>query len=138
MATTGGRPIAAVRRDSPNLIVSEFVPFDLLLPHVDVMVTNGGWGGVHFALSHGVPLVVAGSTEDKAEVGARLARSGAGVRLRSGSPGPARIRRAVETVLRDPAYRTRAEELAAELAELDATRSISQVIIGRARSGSVG
>ncbi|SEC76997.1 nucleotide disphospho-sugar-binding domain-containing protein [Rhodococcus koreensis] len=138
VATTGGRPIAAVRRDSPNLIVSEFVPFDLLLPHVDVMVTNGGWGGVHFALSHGVPLVVAGSTEDKAEVGARLARSGAGVRLRSGSPGPARIRRAVETVLRDPAYRTRAEELAAELAELDATRSISQVIIGRARSGSVG
>ncbi|MFC9840497.1 nucleotide disphospho-sugar-binding domain-containing protein [Rhodococcus sp. NPDC127530] len=134
VVTTGGRPIEAVRRTSPNVIVSEFVPFDLLLPHVDVMVTNGGWGGVHFALSHGVPIVAAGSTEDKAEVGARLARSGAGLRLRSGSPSPARIRRAVETVLRDPGYRTRARELAAELSELDATRLISRAVDTRTRS----
>jgi UDP:flavonoid glycosyltransferase YjiC (YdhE family) len=32
------------------------------------MVTNGGYGGVQMALSYGVPLVVAGASEDKPEV----------------------------------------------------------------------
>jgi UDP:flavonoid glycosyltransferase YjiC (YdhE family) len=42
-----------------------------LLPHVDAMVTNGGYGGVQQALAHGVPLVVTGDSEDKPEVAAR-------------------------------------------------------------------
>lgn len=134
VVATGGRPVDAVRRSSPNLIVTEFVPFDRLLPHVDAMVTNGGWGGVHFALSHGVPLVVAGSTEDKAEIGARVARSGAGIRLRSGSPRPAAIRRAVDEVLGTPRHRDRARALADELATLDATALISR----RVRAGVAG
>ncbi|MFF0816424.1 glycosyltransferase [Rhodococcus sp. NPDC003318] len=126
VVATGGRPVEAVRRTSPNVIVTEFVPFGVLLPHVDAVVTNGGWGGVHFTLSHGVPLVVAGSTEDKAEIGARVARSGAGIRIRSGSPSPTAIRRAVDEVLTSPERRFRARALADELATLDATALISR------------
>ncbi len=126
VVATGGRPADAVRRTAPNVVVTEFVPFSLLLPHVDVMVTNGGWGGVHFALSHGVPLVVAGSTEDKAEIGARVARSGAGIRIRSGSPSPTTIRRAVTKALADDRFRGRARALADDLAGHDATASISR------------
>ena len=37
------------------------------------MVTNGGYGGVQQALANGVPLVVAGDSEDKPEVAARVA-----------------------------------------------------------------
>ena len=44
----------------------------MLLPRTDVLVTNGGYGGVQQALAHGVPLVVAGRTEDKVEVAARV------------------------------------------------------------------
>ncbi len=54
-----------------NTYVAEHIPHDLLLPKVDVMVTNGGYGAVQRALSTGVPLVVAGNTEDKPEVAAR-------------------------------------------------------------------
>ncbi|EME18457.1 glycosyltransferase [Rhodococcus triatomae] len=126
IAATGGRPADAVHSAPSNVVVTEFVPFSLLLPHVDVMVTNGGWGGVHFALSHGVPLVVAGSTEDKAEIGARVARSGAGIRIRTGSPSPAALRRAVSEVLADGRYAARARELAADLACHDATESIAR------------
>ncbi|MFD1813281.1 glycosyltransferase [Rhodococcus gannanensis] len=126
VVATGGRPVDSLRRTAANVVVTEFVPFSLLLPHVDVMVTNGGWGGVHFALSHGVPLVVAGSTEDKAEIGARVARSGAGVRIRSGSPSPAAVRRAVTEVLADTRYGVRARALADDLACHDATKSISR------------
>ena len=64
----------------PNTYVAEYLPHDVLLPKVDVMVTNGGYGAVQRALSTGVPLVVAGDTEDKPEVAARVAWSGAGDR----------------------------------------------------------
>jgi hypothetical protein len=40
------------------------VPFKPLMPLVDVYVTNGGFGGVQYALTNGLPIVTAGTTED--------------------------------------------------------------------------
>ena len=34
-----------------------YLPFDWLLPKVDVLVTNGGYGSVNQAMSFGIPLV---------------------------------------------------------------------------------
>ena len=74
VATTGKRTLALDgAAGSANLRLERHVPFARLMPFVDVMVTNGGYGGVHFALAHGVPLVVAGQTEDKTEICARVA-----------------------------------------------------------------
>ncbi|MHA0039744.1 glycosyltransferase [Deinococcus sp. PESE-13] len=99
-----------------------FVPFTALLPHVAVSLTNGGYGGTVQALSHGVPCVVAGRSEDKAEVAARVAYSGAGLNLSTATPSPARIRAAVRRVLREPAFREQAGELGRELRQHDAPR----------------
>jgi UDP:flavonoid glycosyltransferase YjiC (YdhE family) len=88
--------------------IEPFVPFTELLPLVDVMVTNGGYGGVQMALAYGVPLVGAGTTEDKMEVNARVAHSGAGVSLKVDRPTSAQVLKGVQTVLDDPAYRVRA------------------------------
>lgn len=75
VATTGGRPVAQIPGDIPaNARVAEFVPHADLFPHISVMVTNGGFGGVQSALADGVPLVIAGDTEDKPEVAARVGR----------------------------------------------------------------
>ncbi len=117
VAATGGRPIGAIPGPLPdNARVAEFIPYDLLLPRVDVMVTNGGYGGVQYALAHGVPLVVAGSSEDKPEVAARVHWSGTGINLRAGRPKAADIRSAVRSVLQGSSYRQRAAELGAEMA----------------------
>ncbi len=102
-----------------NVRVAEFLPYDQLLPRVDVMVTNGGFGGVQRALAHGLPLVVAGASEDKPEVAARVAWTGAGIDLRRGRPSPNRIRRAVRTVLREPTYAEAARAQQRAIAELD-------------------
>ena len=61
--------------------VAGFLPYAALLPRVDLMVTNGGWGGTLAALSHGIPLVIAGGDLDKPEIAARVAWTGAGVNL---------------------------------------------------------
>ena len=87
VATTGGRDVSELNVPMPpNTYVAEYIPHDVLLPKVDVMVTNGGYGAVQRALATGVPLVVAGNTEDKPEVAARVAWSGAGINLRTGTP----------------------------------------------------
>lgn len=126
IATTGGPAASLVRSPGANAVVTEFVPYEWMLPRTDVLVTNGGWGGVHFALRHGVPMVVAGTTEDKNEVAARIVRSGTGIRIRSTRPSA--IRRAVRAVLDDPGYRERARAMAAELADLDGSKRISAAL----------
>ena len=94
-----------------NLRLTEFVPFTELLPLTDLMITNGGYGGVQLALAHGVPLVVAGLTEDKMEVSARVTWSGTGIALKTDTPSARQVQQAAATVLADPAYRARASEL---------------------------
>ena len=129
VATTGGPDPGPLRRGLPaNVRLERFVPHDLLLPHVDVMVTNGGYGGVQQALANGVPLVVAGDSEDKPEVAARVQWSGAGINLHTGRPSPAMVARSVRRVLSRPSYRRRARALQAEIAATDPLATISAAL----------
>ena len=92
------------------------MPFAALMPHVSAMISNGGYGGLHFALAHGVPLVVAGASEDKPELVARVNWTSVGVGLRTQRPRPERLRAAVRRVLSDPTYGGRATALKHEMA----------------------
>ncbi|HEY6743443.1 MAG TPA: nucleotide disphospho-sugar-binding domain-containing protein, partial [Lapillicoccus sp.] len=117
VATTGSGSLSTIPHPLPtNLRVADHLPYGELLPRVDVMVTNGGYGGVHFAIANGVPLVVGGATEDKREVGTRVAWSGVGVNLRTQSPSPQAIRAAVHRLTRGQEIRRRVLELQAESA----------------------
>jgi UDP:flavonoid glycosyltransferase YjiC (YdhE family) len=132
VGTTGaaepGAVIAAADRPA-NLRLERFIPFTELLPHTDVMVTNGGFGGVQMALAHGVPLVVAGKTEDKMEVNARVAWSGAGASLRTDTPTREQVATGVRTVLGDASFRERARELAAAYARYDGVARAAEVLL---------
>lgn len=116
VAAVLGAPVPA------NIRVVPFVPYDDLLAHVDVMVTNGGYSGVTLALAHGVPLVQAGTTEEKSEIAARIRWSGVGLRLRTTRPSAAQIGRAVDRVLDEPSFRQAAARIRDEMAPLDAGR----------------
>jgi MGT family glycosyltransferase len=112
-----------------NLRLVDFIPFPELLPHVDVMVTNGGYGGVQMALAHGVPLVVAGLTEDKMEVSARVAWSGTGIALKTDTPSPAQVRESVDAVLADGRYAARAAELQQSYAAHDGAARAAEIVV---------
>jgi UDP:flavonoid glycosyltransferase YjiC (YdhE family) len=131
VATAGGRPIDAIPGPIPgNARLSQYLPFEWILPKVDVLVTNGGYGSVNQAMSFGIPLVTAGLTEDKADVNARVAWSGVGIDLASNEPPPQALREAVRTVLDKPDYRRRAALMAGEFANID-TRSEVLRIVGQ-------
>ena len=126
IATTAGATLDASLPD--NARIATYVPYEALLPYAAAMITNGGYGGVQMALAHGVPLVVAGGSEEKPEIAARVQWSGAGKDLRTGHPRATSVRNAVRAVLDDPRYRSRAQEIARDMAAHDAVREGAALI----------
>jgi MGT family glycosyltransferase len=136
IACTGGPPTDSIPVVvPPNARAATFLPFDRLLPKVSVMVTNGGYGGVNHALSLGVPLVVAGDSEEKPEIAARVAWAGAGINLGTGRPSASQIRDAVRAVLTTPQYRQRAQALRAAFASYNARNEIAERVEQLAATG---
>lgn len=101
-----------------NVRVTGFLPYEQLLPRVDIMITNGGWGGTLAALSHGIPLVIAGGDLDKPEIASLVAWAGAGVNLKTGTPSAARVASGFERVVSDSSYRDAAARVGAQLESL--------------------
>src|SRR5271155_1357858 len=129
VATAGGRPVEAIPGPIPgNARLASYLPFEWLLPKVDVLVTNGGYGSVNQAMSSGIPLVTAGLTEDKADVNARVAWSGVGINLATNEPTPPGLREAVRTVLDAPRDRARAAAMAEEMRGIDTRATILRII----------
>lgn len=141
VVTTGGPSQADVEAAlggplPANARVTPFVPYDLMLSHADVFVTNGGYTGVTLALAHGVPIVQAGVTEEKAEIAARIHWSGVGLKLGTSHPKPAAVRAAVRRVLAEPAFRAAAGRVRAEMAPHDAGREGAVLLERLAATGA--
>jgi MGT family glycosyltransferase len=111
-----------------NARVASFIPFSRILPKVDVLVTNGGYGAVNQAFSAGVPIVVAGETEDKNTVAARVAWTGAGINLKARYANPEKIRDAVREILANGNYLEAAQRLRRGFADYDAVQELGRTV----------
>jgi UDP:flavonoid glycosyltransferase YjiC (YdhE family) len=131
IATTGLPDQAAFTGAVPdNAYVTDYIPYTSLLPDVDVMITNGGYGGVQHALAHGIPLIVAGRSADKPEVAARVSFVGAGIDLSTDRPSPKVIAQAVHRVLTTAHYREAARALGRDIAETTPLDTIANALAG--------
>jgi len=101
--------------------VAGYLPYDDLLPRTDVYVTNDGYGGAQYALRHGLPIVATGAKEDKPEVGARVAWSGTGLRLRTERPTP-------KALLREPRFRKASRQIAAEMRASGGLTALTDIV----------
>lgn len=125
LVTTGGQPIESIPVEIPrNARVALFLPFAEIMPHVDLLVTNGGYGTVNMALAHGIPIVTAGLTEDKEEVSAHVQWSGVGIDLRTNQATAEAVRSAARRILDTTSYWNRAKEMALEFAGHDAEQEL--------------
>ena len=128
MVSTGSRPLDTLPPLPSNARAALFLPYDELLPRTSVYVTNGGYGGVQYALRYGVPIVATGGKEDKPEVGARVAWSGVGRRIRTERPSPRALRRAVLAVLNQPQYRQASRRIAADMAAASGFAGLATIV----------
>ncbi|MET0702685.1 MAG: nucleotide disphospho-sugar-binding domain-containing protein [Mycobacterium sp.] len=131
VATTGLPEQPAFSGPVPaNARITDYLPYAALLPVVDVMITNGGYGGVQQALMHGIPLVVAGRTADKPETAARVAFTGAGIDLKTARPTSAAIAGAVQRILTDGSYLVAAQRISREMVAASPLDTIAGVLAG--------
>lgn len=128
VVSTGGRPLDTLPPLPPNARAAEYLPYDELLPKTDLFVTNGGYGGVQYALRHGVPIVTSGGQEDKPEVAARVAWSGVGRRIRAETPSPAVVRKSVRAALRQPRYRDAARRIATQMSAAGGIGRLAEIL----------
>ncbi|MBS1566006.1 MAG: glycosyltransferase [Bacteroidetes bacterium] len=130
IATTGGTDTARLREryPQPNLIIRDFIPFADVMPFADVYITNGGYGGVMLGIEHHLPLVVAGVHEGKNEICARVGYFKLGINLKTETPNPAQIKKAVQEVMEQPHYRENVVKLAKEFAEYDTYRLCAEYV----------
>ncbi|WP_211281982.1 nucleotide disphospho-sugar-binding domain-containing protein [Mycobacterium fragae] len=128
VVATGNRPLDGLPPLPANARAAMYLPYDELLPRTSVYVTNGGYGGVQYALRYGVPIVATGGKEDKPEVGARVAWSGVGRRIRSEHPSPRALRRDILAVLSEPRYRQASRRIAAEIAAAPGFAGLADIV----------
>jgi MGT family glycosyltransferase len=111
-----------------NARIASFVPFDKILPKVDVFVTNGGYGAANHAFSLGVPIVVAGDSEEKDYIAARVGWTRAGINLKTRYATPEQVRDAVRSILTEKHYRHEAQRLRTNFSRYDALAEIARTV----------
>ncbi|TKK72064.1 glycosyltransferase family 1 protein [Ilyomonas limi] len=119
IVTTGGSHTEELRKQYPydNIIIEDFIPFSDVMPYANVYITNGGYGGVLLSITNRLPLVVAGVHEGKNEINARVGYFNLGINLHTETPSVLQLRKAVQEVLDNDAYKNNIEHLCKEFSE---------------------
>jgi UDP:flavonoid glycosyltransferase YjiC (YdhE family) len=116
LVTLGGQCAApSAARRNVDVDVVPFADHDALFPRCDAVVTHGGLGTVLRALAHGVPLLMLPLGRDQFVNADRVVELGAGIHLACDAPAQ-QIRRAVEHLTVEPAFREAAVSAAARIA----------------------
>ncbi|KAK3986048.1 UDP-Glycosyltransferase/glycogen phosphorylase [Cladorrhinum sp. PSN332] len=128
-----GRKGATLPRDfntaPKNVRVTDYLHYDAILPYASAWVHNGGYGAVQHGIAHGVPMVVTGEGQDKADNAKRIAWSGIGVNLGAVRPDAEKVKVALEAVLDEEKYKKRVSELLDESKKLDCFRLAEEEIL---------
>ncbi|MCD6064533.1 MAG: glycosyl transferase [Flavipsychrobacter sp.] len=131
VVTTAGWQTSKLRErylDYDNIVIEDFIPFNVIMPYADVYVSNGGYGGVMLSISNKLPMVVGGIHEGKNEICARVGYFKLGVNLFTERPKPEKIRKAVNEVMNNNIYQKNVERLAVEFSKYDPLKICQKLI----------
>ncbi|KAH7353160.1 hypothetical protein BKA66DRAFT_553835 [Pyrenochaeta sp. MPI-SDFR-AT-0127] len=121
-----------------NARAAKFVPYNLLLPYIDVLVNNGGYGAVMTALDLGIPLVVAGTGQDKILTNNLVQWTGVGINLRNLTPSVEAIRDGVCKVLDDGTYKSKAVQMSKDFEKYNLGEVFDRVIQQALKDWAIG
>lgn len=97
-----------------NLRIGNDIPLEKIMPHVSVLVTNGGYKDVQSAMWCGVPVIMTGRRQEQRELAARVEWARVGINLKTTQPDFELIRDSIDKVLEDPQYRNNALKIRSE------------------------
>jgi zeaxanthin glucosyltransferase len=102
----------------PQVTLVPYAPQHELLARAQLAITHAGLNTVSDCLLAGVPMVAIPLASEQPGIAARVVGSGTGVMVALADLSAQRLRAAIQEVLTEPTYRTRAREHAAELSRL--------------------
>ncbi|MDQ4132558.1 MAG: glycosyltransferase [Actinomycetota bacterium] len=115
IATIGhGHDPAQLGPQPESVHVARYIPLSMLLPRLDVVVTQGGTS-ILPALGRGLPLLLLPQGADQFHNAEACVAAGVGRRLLPTELHPGAVRREVELLLSDGAFATRARGVRAEI-----------------------
>lgn len=119
IVTTGGSDTEMLRKKYPNsnVIIEDFIAFNDVMPHVDIFISNGGYGGVMQGIQHGLPMVVAGVHEGKNEINARINYLKYGINVGTEKPTATQLTQAINKISTDSTYLNNIKRLKEEFAQ---------------------
>ena len=125
--TTGGNleEIGALAGDP---IVVPYAPQPELLSRASLVITHAGANTVLESLSNGVPLVAVPVADDQPGVAARIEWAGVGTVVPFKKVSTENLRKVVQDVLENPAYRSAARKIQTMIHERDGLESAADII----------
>jgi UDP:flavonoid glycosyltransferase YjiC (YdhE family) len=127
LLTLGGVVAVDAVAAPPNVTVREYVPHDLVLPHMAVVITHGGMSTITAALAAGIPLVCIPQGREQPINAGRVAATGAGRVVAPDASAPV-IAAAIEAALSDERSTVAARRFAATIAALGAGESATDEV----------
>ncbi|MDQ1306247.1 MAG: hypothetical protein QG671_2079 [Actinomycetota bacterium] len=119
-AVCGTDEVHAAAGGGPHVLVTDrFVPALAVTRLADVVVGHGGQGTVQTTMAAGTPMIGIGTVLEQQVNLEHVRQAGAGLRVQQHRWRAPVVRRAIRTVLADPAYRRHAQELAASIRTQD-------------------
>jgi len=117
IATTGGFGTEDLKEKykSRNIIIRDYIPYVDIMPHAQVYITNGGYGGTLLSLHYKLPIVAGGVHEGKNEICTRIGYFKLGVNLNTETPSVEEVRNAVKEILNNSLYKDNITKLQAEM-----------------------
>jgi UDP:flavonoid glycosyltransferase YjiC (YdhE family) len=112
-----------------NARVERYISQALVLPHASIVVSHGGSGSTLAALAYGLPMLFVPQGADQFENAAQVQSLGAGVRLVPDELTASSARAALESLLGDPSYRERAQQVAAEIAAMPDPAAVAPLLL---------
>jgi len=109
-----GNDPASLGPQPDNVHIERYIPQSLLLPHCDVVITQGGWSMIPM-LGHGLPLLLVPQGAIQFYHSEAGVACGAARRLLPGEVSPDAIAREVRVLIEDPAYGETAERIRTEI-----------------------
>ena len=112
-----------------NIIIEDFIDFDLIMPQTDIYITNGGYGGILLGIDHALPMIAAGINEGKNEICARIGYFKLGINLKTERPTAGKIKSAVKEISSNPVYKENVERLRNEFRSYDSNKLSAENIL---------
>ncbi|WP_448594446.1 glycosyltransferase [Thermoflexus hugenholtzii] len=99
----------AVARALPDLPLWDWVDYAAVFPQLDLVIHHGGMGTTHAALVYGVPQLVVPHAGEQHLQARRVEAAGVGLSMRPAEATSPRWQQLIAALLREPAFRDRAQ-----------------------------